>query len=111
MAIPDNYYVGLSTSDPNTEVNEPSTNHGYSRQIISGFIVGQDGVAYNSEAISFNPCATADWGVITHFVIYDAETDGNLLMYGPLSSSKNVEIDDVVQIKSGSLKLSVINPE
>ena len=34
--------------------------------------------------------ATADWGTITHFGIFDAVTSGNLLFHGTLTESRTV---------------------
>lgn len=47
---------------------------------------------------------------MTHFVVYDALTGGNLLMYGELSASRRVEAATIMTIKLGSLNLSVVNP-
>ena len=47
---------------------------------------------------------------MTHYVIYDALSEGNLLMYGELSASRKVEADTIMTIKLGSLNLSVVNP-
>lgn len=49
-------------------------------------------------------------GTMTHFVVYDALTGGNLLMYGELSASRRVEAATIMTIKLGSLNLSVVNP-
>ncbi len=34
--------------------------------------------------------ATADWGTITHFGIFDASSGGNLLFHGALTESRTV---------------------
>ena len=96
-ALPKTYYIGLSTSAPainSTGVNETST----------------DAVT-NSQAINFNE-STASWGTITHFVIYDSATvgEGNLLMYGTLSTPRSVETATIMTIKEGYLSLSAQNP-
>lgn len=49
-----------------------------------------DGVITNEQAISFDE-STANWGTMSHFVIYDALDAGNLLMYDTLSTPRNVE--------------------
>ena len=111
-ALPDNYYIGLSTSEPNIEggnVSEPPSNGGYSRVLLTELKEPVNGVITNKSSISFNE-STSDWGVITHFVIYDAATDGNLLMYDTLTSSRTVESDTVVMIKADSLQLTLANP-
>lgn len=113
-AMPTEYYIGLSTSEPNVSgsgVNEPSTDAGYSRVKLTSLSEPVDGVVTNSLAINFNE-STASWGTITHFVIYDsAEADsGNLLMYGELSTPRAVEAATIMTIKENYLKLSAQNP-
>lgn len=113
-AIPTTYYIGLSTTTPNTNgsgVDEPSTDAGYARVQLTTLSEPLDGVVTNTQAINFNE-STASWGTITHFVIYDSPTvdEGNLLMYGELSTPRAVEKDTIMTIKENFLKLSVKNP-
>ena len=113
-ALPENYYIGLSTSAPNvngTGVHEPPASAGYARVHLSSLGEPVDGVITNSQAINFEE-STASWGVITHFVIYDSEVvgDGNLLMYGALSTPRTVEPATIMTIKEGYLNLSTQNP-
>ena len=68
-----------------------------------------NGAVTNEDKVDFDE-STADWGKMTHFLIFDAETGGNLLMYGALSVSRTVEEATVMTIKAGSLNLSVVNP-
>lgn len=52
-----------------------------------------DGVTDNVADIVF-PSPTANWGVITHFGIWDATTAGNLLIHGALTTPKTVNSGD-----------------
>lgn len=109
-ALPKTYYIGLSTSAPainGTGVNEPSTDAGYARVKLSSLGEPVDGVVTNSQAINFNE-STASWGTITHFVIYDSATvgEGNLLMYGTLSTPRSVETATIMT-NQGRLPVSV----
>lgn len=111
-SIPTAYYIGLSTTTPTitgTNVTEPSASAGYARIQLTSLSAPNNGVVTNSQAINFNE-STASWGTVTHFVIYDAATSGNLLMYGALSKSRNVDTTTVVTIKEGYLTLQVQNP-
>lgn len=108
--IPAEYYIGFSSSTPSIDgsgVTEP-IGGGYTRTLISGLSEPVDGMITNIDAIS-SPRSTEDWGVMTHYVIYDAETDGNLLMFDKLSRSRTVEADSRLTILEGTLRLSVIN--
>lgn len=111
-AIPSKYYIGLSSTSPSmdgTGVTEPSSSGAYARVELSGLSEPASGVVTNSAEIAFDE-STASWGTVTHFVIYDAKTGGNLLMYGPLSSNRTVEAGTLMVVRPNSLSLSVINP-
>lgn len=112
--IPQNYYIGLSTSAPNingTNVHEPPSDAGYARVQLTMLSEPSTGVVTNTQAINFNE-STASWGTITHFVIYDSGVvgGGNLLMYGMLSTPRSVEAATIMTIKEGYLNLSAQNP-
>lgn len=110
-ALPTNYYIGLSTSTPTAaggNVTEPSGG-GYARKQLTGLSTPTNGVITNNSAIAFNE-STASWGTVTYFVIYDAATNGNLLFYDRLTSSRAVEANTVITIKEGALKLTLANP-
>lgn len=111
-ALPTEYYVGLSQSAPNMDgsgVMEPQASAMYAR-VKATLSEPTGGVVTNSGNISFQE-STGAWGTLTHFAIYDAPTDGNLLIYGELSSPRVVEANTIMTIKAGDLKLSVQNPE
>lgn len=111
-AIPTEYYIGLSTTEPTmagTNVSEPSASTGYGRVLLDNLSVPTNGVVTNTQNINFEE-STASWGTITHFVIYDAEVDGNLLMYGALSTPRVVEAATVMTIRRDYLRLSAQNP-
>lgn len=107
-ALPATYYVGLSSTQPTasgTNVTEPSSG-AYARVAISGLSEPSGGVITNGSAISFAE-STTNWGTMEYFVIYDALTDGNLLMYGALTRSRTIEAETVVSLKAGSITLSL----
>ena len=54
---------------------------------------GTGGTTSNNGAVTF-PAPTANWGVVTHFGIYDAATAGNLLFWGALTVSKTINNGD-----------------
>lgn len=110
--LPTNYYIGLSTSAPNVSggnVTEP-TGGNYARVRLSSLAAsGTAGVVTNNAAVSFSESSAA-WGTMTHFVIFDASTGGNLLMYDTLSTARAVEANTIVTIKTNSLTLTLSNP-
>lgn len=111
-ALPSEYYIGLSSTAPNISggnVTEPLSNSGYKRVKLENLSEPADGVITNEHAISFDE-STANWGTMSHFVIYDALEAGNLLMYDTLSTPRNVEAATIVTIKANSLTLTLSNP-
>lgn len=111
-ALPSEYYIGLSSTAPNISggnVTEPLSNSGYKRVKLENLSEPADGVITNEQAISFDE-STANWGTMSHFVIYDALEAGNLLMYDTLSTPRNVEAATIVTIKANSLTLILSNP-
>lgn len=111
-ALPGDYYIGLSATEPGVDgsgVSEPASSAGYKRVKLTVLSEPTAGVIKNTAAVSFDE-STANWGTMTHFVIYDALTGGNLLMFDELSSARNVETATIVTIKAGSLTLTLSNP-
>lgn len=65
-----------------------------------------DGLTDNAVEILF-PTATAAWGTITHFGIFDAMTAGNLLIHGALTLSKAVASGDSFRFVANQLKITL----
>ena len=63
----------------------------------------------NAVAITF-PTATAAWGTVTHWAIYDASSGGtNMLAHGALSASRYVAIGDTPKIAVGAASFVLNN--
>lgn len=102
---PSKVYVALFTSNPTdagkgTEVS----GGGYARQQVT-FSAPSNGATSNSADVVF-PVATADWGTITHFGIYDAATGGNLLIHGAFQIAKPIYTGDQFIIRKGDLGIT-----
>lgn len=109
-ALPGEYYIGVSTTAPNmdgTGVTEPE-DVAYSRVKIESLTEPVSGTVKNAADIAFND-ATQDWGTCTHFVVYDAETDGNLLMAGKLDRNRIVQADSQLRFLANGLTLTLKN--
>ena len=109
-------YVGLSTTAPladGTNVTEPVGN-GYARVLLgnaSQELTQKMGTVANghveNDEIIYFPEATASWGTITHFCIFDARSSGNLLAFGPLSTSILPVANTIPIVRIGELDLSL----
>lgn len=110
--LPSKVYLGLSSSAPDVDgsgATEPLASAGYSRVELNSLDVPTNGVITNKSEISF-PESSASWGTVTHFILYDAPVNGNLLMFNVLSQARSVEQATIVMVKAGSLKLTLANP-
>lgn len=109
-ALPTSFYMGLSTTTPavgGTGVTEPS-GKGYARVKVSSLTAPTNGVITNTADVEFNE-STGDWGTITHFVIYDAATGGNLLLYEALKTSRVVQSETQARFKANTLSITLKN--
>lgn len=106
-------YVGLSTTAPaedGTGVTEPAGG-GYARVATaaadwSTATAADPSVVTNANAVTF-PQASGAWGTLTHFVLYDAASAGNVLGSAALTASKSPTSGDEAAFASGSLSVSL----
>lgn len=111
-ALPSKFYLGLSSSEPSIDgsnVTEPSSSAGYYRVELTSLSEPDNGVVSNTSDVNFSE-SYEDWGVITHFVIYDSQDGGNLLMFESLSQERTVEAATIMTVKTGGLKITLANP-
>ena len=99
-------YIALYTVVPTdagggTEVS----GGGYARE-TAAFSAASGGATSNSGAISFTT-ATADWGTIVAFGIFDAASGGNLLAWGDLTENKTVNNGDTISFAIGDLDVTL----
>lgn len=94
------YTVAPSDAGGGTEVS----GGGYARQAVT-FGAPSNGVFTNSADVVF-PIATANWGTIVAFALFDAATGGNMLIYGNLSSSKTINSGDQFRFPAGQLSVT-----
>jgi hypothetical protein len=112
---PATVYIALFTAAPTvagggTEV----TGGSYARVAITNDLANWAdavaGVKSNALAITF-PTATAGWGVVTHFAIFDAPTAGNMLDFAELKSGgvpapKTIANGDTPSFSAGQIQLT-----
>ena len=107
---PPTIFVGLSTANPLDDASglaEPSGN-GYARiqTTASDWSAASGGSLNNANDITF-PQATGNWGIITHFALFDAATGGNMLAHGVLSQSRTVDSLEIARFGVGDLDMSL----
>lgn len=104
-ARPTAWYLAVGTGSSDTGLTGEPSGNGYARQSIT-FTVTDD-TASNSNAITIGPCSGTNWGTMSHFAIFDAETGGNLLWHGALTASKLVEVGDSLTVAIGDIDLTL----
>lgn len=108
--MPTTTYLALFTTAPSdsaagTEVSTSST--GYARQAITSVMsAASGGASANASTITFG-AATASWGTVMAFGIFDAATGGNMLLYGTLSASKAIASGDRLEFAASQLSASL----
>ena len=104
---PATVYVGLltaSATDTGTLTSELSGD-GYARQAATFGAPTQNagvGEVSNSVEILF-PEATGAWEEVTHFVVVDADSAGNVLYHGALDAPRTAGIGDQIRFQVGTL--------
>ena len=107
---PNRCWVALFTTSPGNDY--PTT---------PGTEVSTSGTGYQREGLDFNDptlpdtlvnaldvtftTAASSWGTITTFGIFDAQTNGNLLYYAPLTASRQVLTGDIIKFPAGQLTI------
>ena len=108
-----NVWVGLFTGAPSdsaagTEVSAGS----YARVAVIRTGAGWDAAAGDSPSLTDNTgavtftTATANWGTVTHFGIFDAATTGTLLYWGDLTTTKVVNNGDTASFAAGTIDIT-----
>jgi hypothetical protein len=62
-------------------------------EVTAADSAGTTGTTSNNATITF-AAPTANWGLVTHFALFDASSGGNMFFYGALTQSKNVNNGD-----------------
>lgn len=101
-------YLGLSTANPGdtgSTLAEPSGN-GYARQPIT-FGAAANLQVMQSASVTF-PQATAAWGTITHWAVFDAVSAGNMLAHGELGLAKAVVSGNTLTVPSAQVYVGFV---
>lgn len=107
---PGTVYIALFTAAPTdagggTEV----TGGSYARVAVTNnatnWPAASSGSKSNGVAFTFTQ-ATANWGTVVAFGIFDAASAGNLLYWGDLTASKSVENGDTAEFAVGGITIT-----
>ena len=111
----DSIYVGLATAVSTAETGSvtEATFTNYARQQVTTSnwtLVGSDSTdqqtATNTNNIEF-PASGGTNNTITHIIIADAASSGNILFVGALDVQKVIESGDIFRINAGNLTIEL----
>ena len=86
-----------------------TTNWANTQNSGTGASPGTNGTTQHLVACTF-PAPTANWGVVTHFAIYDASSAGNLMYWAALTASKTINNGDAApSFAIGALTVQIDN--
>ena len=99
-------YIGLHTTATNDDNSGTEVSGGSYARTSCAFAAPSGGSSSNSALVTFPP-ASASWGTVTHFGIYDAAAAGNLLYWGALTVNKTVDSGDIFTIPASNLTVTL----
>lgn len=108
---PATVYVALYTAAPTdagggTEVTGGSYARVSKTANTTNFPASSGGAIANGTTVTF-PTATADWGTVVAFGIFDDPTAGNLLVWADLTANKTVSNGDTASFAVGDLDITL----
>lgn len=104
---PETVYVALfTTATGDAGTGTEMTYTGYARQAVA-CDAASGGAASNNAAITFPTVpAGENGGTASHFAIYDAPTNGNMLMHNSLTTATSCGANNTPQFATGELDFS-----
>lgn len=106
LTSPTTVYVALYTATPSDAGGGTEVSGGSYARTAGTFGAASGGAIANSSAVTF-PQASGSWGTVTHFGIFDAQTDGNLLAWAALDTGKAIGADDTAEFAIGDLEITL----
>lgn len=98
------YLAAFTTAPTDAGGGAEVTGGAYTRQTLTFGAVTGDQVANDADVLF--PIATAPWGTVVHFGIFDAPAAGNLLYHTALSAPRTITTGDQLRVPVGQLVVS-----
>lgn len=115
FTVPTAVYLALFTAVTGLESNSPSaevSGTNYARQAVT-LDAASGGASANSSNITFPTAGSGGWGTVSHVALVDHVsnstwgTNVNVLMWTALDTSKAIDENDIFQINTGDLDITV----
>lgn len=109
-SAPETVYVALYTAAPTDAGGGTECTGGdYDRADVTNnatqWPAASSGSKSNGEDITFAQ-ATASWGTVVAFGLFDANSGGNLLYWGDLTASKVIDNGDTAKFAAGDITIT-----
>lgn len=109
-SAPATIYVALYTVAPTDSGGGTEVSGGaYAREAVTNNLTNwpaaSGGTKQNGTAITYSQ-ATADWGTVVAFALFDASSGGNMLYWGDLTASKSVELGDTAEFAINGITIT-----
>lgn len=102
--MPTDVYVALFTVSPGEAGGGTEVTGGSYIRKVATFTAASSGATSNDSNIDFTGMPAATTVAIG---IFDAETSGNMLLYGTLTTNKTTDAGDTLRIATGDLDISI----
>ena len=112
---PASIYLALYTVTPGeTGGGTEVTGGAYARKVLTTSPTGSSSFSdpgtsnsTSNSAVQTFATATADWGTVVAAALLDAATAGNMLWYGPLTTSRSVLSGDTFEVSASQLSIAL----
>jgi len=102
---PPTIYLGLFLDEPDESGSGTEVSGGsYQRMAVPLTVSGN--TVTNDDIVEF-PTATSNWGTIVAGALFDAATNGNMLVVAPLQQARVIETGDVFRLPLGDLTITL----
>lgn len=87
----------------------PASAGNYVRKSVAGsdWAAADAGAIQNVNDITFPECTGVNWGEINGWALYDAESGGNMIVWGNITVPKTINIGDTAKFAAGDLDVTL----
>jgi len=106
-----NLFVALSKSTLSdtcfgTNLAGELSGDGYARVTCDTWDAAAAGATENTQPVTFAQ-ATADWGVVVAWAVCDHASTGNVVVFGSLNTTKNIQSGDTAKFATGDIDITL----
>lgn len=112
FTMPATPFLALFTVAPTGEDGTGGTeasagNYGRLACAGSNWGAASSGAIANTSALEFPECSGGNWGTINGWALYDAETTGNMILWGEITTPKGIDNGDTAKFAIGELDITL----